>query len=54
MPELILDKKLFARDFVSELLVNDKPPTKNELVVGDILSIDGSSARLITVQDVKH
>jgi len=51
---VFLDKKLFARDFVSELLVNDKPPTKNELVVGDILSIDGSSARLITVQDVKH
>ena len=47
-------KKLFAKNFVPELLVNDNASTNSELVVGDILSIDGSFARLIRVQDVKH
>lgn len=47
-------KKLFAKDFIPELLVNDNTSTNSELVVGDILSIDGSFARLIRVKDVEH
>ena len=47
-------EKLYAKDFIPELLVNDNTSTNSELVVGDILSIDGSFARLIRVQDVEH
>jgi hypothetical protein len=47
-------EKLYAKNFVPELLVNDNAPTNSELIVGDILSIDGSFARLIRVQDVEH